>query len=245
VERRNFVWVPRDDPSDFGLSPAWGLYGQLTRHLRPGMVRVACTAGGDDWVRAVSFIDDASGEITLVTVNATGEDQRFTLRCGGLAASLVQPGRSVASWRFTPERGGVALHVTDGPDRAPFPEGWDVAAEDVRLNGERVAGAEQRLSCVVRNAGGGPVPPSASLMVNFTLDGDMPIARAFVPLPPLKPGETFEAFANVPFGMPYESRVAWRAEKGHHQIFARVCVGNVRPNPCSRNIVVAREFDFK
>ena len=105
-------------------------------------------------------------------------------------------------------------------------------------------GVDLPLACRVRNVGDAPVPPDAVLRADFTLDGDLPIALAHVPLPPIAPGEAFVARANVPMGMPYESRVAWRAEAGRHQIFVRVGVGNApEPRP-PRRAVFAREFEI-
>ena len=45
-------------------------------------------------------------------------------------------------------------------------------------------------------------------------------------------------------GMPYESRVAWRAEVGRHQIFVRVGVGNAPETRPPRRAVFAREFEI-
>ena len=240
---RNFVVVPRDDPSDFSLSPGWGLYGQLARHLRPGMVRVGCTGGSDAWLRAVAFRDPATGEVALATVNATDAEQPFSLRCGRLGARLSQPPRSVATWRFVPEEDGPALAVPPEPEPAP-PHGWEIAAEEILPGGPLREGADLPLACRVRNVGDAPVPPDAVLRADFTLDGDLPVALAHVPLPPLAPGEAFVARANVPTGMPYENRVAWRAEAGRHQIFVRVGVGNApEPRP-PRRAVFAREFEI-
>ena len=95
-----------------------------------------------------------------------------------------------------------------------------------------------------RNAGDAPVPTDATLRVDFKLDGDLPVALAFVPLPPLAPGETFEARANVPVGMPYHDRPTWIAEAGHHQVFAMFAVGNVPDGHPGADGVLAREFDF-
>jgi hypothetical protein len=245
--RRNFLYVPRDDASDFRRSPAWGLFGQFTRHLRPGMVRIDCTGGDDGWVRAVAFRDDATGEIAVVTVNATDSAQAFTLRCGGAEAPTEQPARSVASWRFTPGPlcASGTYPVADVPaPAARLDPAWDIAVEDVRLNGPARAGADLPLSCVVRNVGDAPVPPEATIRVEFHLDGDLPIARAIRSLPALAPGETADIAANIPLGQPYHFRTAWRAEKGHHQIFARASVGNVRAERNTHNNVFAREFDF-
>ena len=263
-DARNFLVVPRDDPSSFELSPAWGLYGQFTRHLRPGMVRVACTGGSDGWLRAVAFRDPATGEIAVVTVNATRREQAFALRCGGAAARLAQAARSVASWRFVPgalcraarlavppeaDAAAPALPWDLGGSEAPAAAAatgasWRLAVDDIRLGGPAVAGAELPLSCVVRNAGDAPVPPDATLRVDFKLDGDLPVALAILPLPPLAPGEAFEVRANVPVGLPYHDRPTWIAEAGHHQIFAMFATGNVRAGHPGADGVFAREFDF-
>ena len=80
---------------------------------------------------------------------------------------------------------------------------------------------------------------SASLM--FVISGSI-VLSVRVELDPT--GAAFVARANVPMGMPYESRVAWRAEAGRHQIFVRVGVGNApEPRP-PRRAVFAREFEI-
>lgn len=245
MERRNFLYNLRKEPNQLFRSPAYGIYGTFSRYLKPGMVRIDSTYGRPDWVTSVAFQQPGTQEIAVICVNQTDSAQPVTLRCGGGEASFTQPAGSVCAYRFTPGSlcESAVCEVTESPViRQPA---WDIAVVDIRLNGPEKAGAALPLSAIVQNVGELPTPEGAVIRVDFSEDGDCPIARSFVPLPVLQSGETYECVSTVPMGMPYFDRVAWTAEKGHHQIFARAEVGNVFPETWVQNNVLAREYDFE
>ena len=245
--RLNFLYNLREEPDALFKGASYGIYGQFTRYLKRDMVRVDSTYGHKKWLTGVAFKDPKDGHIALVVVNQTQENQPLTIRCGGGEATLSQPAMSVATYCFTPERVcGAATCKVDEVACVDFPEPptWDIAVEAIHLNGAEKAGEDLLLSAVVRNVGHAPTPAQATLYVQFSEDGDNLIARAHVPMPVLQPGETFEAVSNVPFGMPYCYKVAWTAEAGHHQIFARATVGNAPVERWIHNNVWAEEYDF-
>ena len=247
-KRGNFFTTLRKDPKALNRGPGYGLYGQFTKYLKRGMVRVDSSYGDPNWITTVAFKDEKDGHIAVVVVNETDSEQSFNLRCGGAEAALTQPAMTVATYWFTPGdlSNSASCAVSDVKTREPeHVPAWDIAVTDIHLNGEAKAGNELLLSAVVTNVGDLPTPPRATIFVQFSEDGDNFIARSHVPLPVLQPGESFEAFSNVPFGMPYCYRVEWKAEAGHHQIFARASVGNAEVEHWKHNNVLAKEYDFE
>ena len=246
--RGNFFTTLRSDPKALNRGPGYGLYGQFTKYLRRGMVRVDSSYGDRSWITTVAFKDENDGHIAVAVVNQTNSEQSFNLRCGGAEAALTQPAMTVATYLFTPGDicASAVCAVSDIKTREPehIPS-WDITVTDIRLNGDAKAGNELLLSAVVTNVGELPTPERATINVQFSEDGDNLIARSHVPLPVLKPGESFEAVSNIPYGMPYCYRVAWTAEAGHHQIFARATVGNAEAEHWTHNNVFAKEFDFE
>lgn len=244
MSRRNFLYNLREEPDALFRGPSYGIYGTFTRFIHPGMVRVHSTYGAGDWVTGVAFKDETSGKIVLITVNRTESAQPVTVRCGGGAASFTQSAMSVAAVEFIP---GDVCNAAKWPVTAlpvqPVPA-WDITVEDICLNGPEKAGEDLLLSAIVRNVGDLPTPKGATVRVEFSVDGDCQVGRAYVPMPVLQPGECFEAVSNVPFGMPYFYRVAWHAESGRHQIFARAVVGNAPQEKWTHNNVLAKEYVF-
>lgn len=245
MERRNFLYNLRNDPEALFRAPSYGVYGSFTKYLRPGMVRADSTYGAKDWLTGVAFKDPTDGHIAMVVVNQTDIAQPLTIRCGGGSADFEQPAKSVAAYVFTPDAVCAAevCPVVELPVvKVPA---WDIAVEEIRLNGPEKAGEDLLLSAVVRNVGDLPTPERASIHVEFSVDGDCQVACANVSLPVLQPGACFEAVSNRPFGMPYFYRVAWRAEQGRHQIFARAVVGNAEAEDWIQNNVLAKEYYFE
>ena len=246
--RDNFFTTLRKDPKALTKNASFGIYGQFTKYFQRDMVRVDSSYGDRAWVTTVAFQDQKDGHIAVVVLNETDDEQSFVLRCGGAEASLSQPAKTAATYCFTPGELAASQCVavcdvkTRTEEHVPT---WDIAVTDVCLNGEAKAGNELLLSAVVTNVGDAPTPPRGTIYVQFSEDGDNLIARSYVPLPVLQPGESFEAVSNVPFGMPYYYRVAWTAEAGHHQIFARATVGNAEAEHWTHNNVLAKEFTFE
>ncbi len=248
VDRQNFLYNLLKDPDALHRGAAYGIYGQFTKYIKRGMVRVDSSYGDPKWLTTVAFMDPETEETVVVVVNQTQEDQSFVLRCGGAEAELKQPAMTVATYCYTPgdiaKAAACAIEdvATRTPEHVPT---WDIEVTEIHLNGEAKAGNDLLLSAVVKNVGERPTPEQATIFVQFSEDGDCLIARSHVPMPVLQPGDTFEAVSNVPFGMPYHYRVAWKAEKGHHQIFARATVGNAPVELWQHNNVIAKEYDFE
>lgn len=241
--RHNFLYNLRKEPNTLLKGASYGIYGIFSKYLTPGMVRVNSTYGAADRVTTVAFRDPADGHIALIAVNQTNDEQRFTLRCGNGEAEVSQPAMSIAAYLFTPD--GITALPCAVPAEAPVKRDcWDLTVEEIRLNGPEKAGADLLLSAIVRNVGTQPTP-AGNVHVQFSEDGDNDIARSYVPMPSLQPGECFEAVSNVPFGQPYVYRVAWKAEQGRHQIFARVNLGGVEPEQWTHNNIIAREYFFE
>ena len=243
--RRNFIYNLKEDADAWFKAPSFGIYGMFSKYLRPGMVRIDSTYGSTDWVSSVAFMDEADGRIVVIGVNQTDKEQQMIIRCGGGEALVSQAPKSVSAYEFIPgdiclaqECSVVQLPVKKDPD-------WDITVTDICLNGPMKAGADLRLSAIVKNVGDLPTPEGATVRVQFSLDGDCNIAAANVILPVLAPGESMEAISNVPYGMPYYYRVAWHAEAGRHQIFARAAVGNTYEEKWTHNNVFAKEFIFE
>ncbi len=244
-ERRNFLYNLREDPNALFKAPSFGVYGIFSRYLRPGMVCIDSTYGDKQWLTSVAFQDPADGHIVVIAVNQTEKAQDVTIRCGGAEASFVQTGRSVAAYLFTP--GELCMAEACPVNEVPRQKepAWDITVSDILLNGPAKAQEDLLLSAIVRNVGDAPTPEGATVYATFGLDGDCIVAVAAECLPVLQPGECFEAVSNVPFGMPYFYRVAWHAEEGRHQIFARAVVGNTYAEKWIHNNVLAKEFIFE
>ena len=245
MERRNHLYNLRNDPHALFRAPSFGIYGTFSKFLQPGMVRVESTYGAKDWLTGVAFKDPKDGHIAMIVVNQTESAQPLTIRCGSGSADFEQPAKSITAYVFTPDEICAAepCPVVELPVvKAPA---WDIAMEDIHLNGPAKAEADLLLSAIVRNVGDIPTPENATIRVEFNVDGDNLVACSNVCLPVLQPGECFEAVSNRPFGMPYVYRVAWHAEQGRHQIFARAVVGNADAEKWLHNNIWAKEFYFE
>ncbi|MGI6315566.1 MAG: glycoside hydrolase family 30 beta sandwich domain-containing protein [Christensenellales bacterium] len=217
--QRTFIWNLRDDPDTWSTSPAWGLYGQFTKFLRRGARRVDCTPGCRKWVKAIAWQEE-SGRIAVTVVNENPDAQVFTLRCGSLEAALELPAETIETYRFLPQ--GDYLPLKAAPEKQlPDDPAWDITPVSLTWEGELKAGEKLLFSCRVKNVGALPTPPRATLLVQFSLDGDEPIARATGLCPVLQPGEETEVTANVPYG----TDIRWTATPGWHNLFARPRMG--------------------
>ena len=208
------------NPDQWKLTPMYGMYGQFTRFLRRGMVRVDCTPGCRQWIMAVAFLNVSTGEVTVVAGNQADSSQSFTLRCGGLQAALTLPPQTLETYQFLPE--GEPIPITAAPSkRIPTLLDWDLEPREITWEGDLRAGEKLLLSCRVANVGQRPTPERGSLVVQFSLDGDDMIARAAYDCPVLQPGEAVTVTANIPYG----KDIRWTATAGWHTLLARVTMG--------------------
>lgn len=223
--RKTFIFNLLDAPDRWFKSPSYYIYGQFTKYLHRGMVRVDSTAGDASWVTNAAFIDPTTGDIACVLVNQTASAQPLTLRIGSYEAPMTLPAMSVATCQTTVLQGD-AFAVADAPVLSVTPTpAFDLEPQAITWEGTLAAGNELLLSCRVKNIGNLPTRKDATLMVQFSLDGDCNIARGTICAPSLAPGEDITVTANVPYG----KKRTWTAEGGWHNIFAFVSIGNCFP----------------
>lgn len=221
---RTAIYNLLDEPDTWFKTHGYYLYGQFTKYLKRGMVRVDCTCGDQSWVTAAAFRDPETKEIVCVLVNQTALEQSLVLRCAGFEAPLTLPAMSVATCLLTAE--GEPFSVSDADQRAVFSEpAFDLEPKEIFMEGNVNAGSEILFSCRVRNVGNLPTRENATVMVQFSLDGDCHIARGTITAPAIAPGEDIIVKANVPCG----KKRTWTAEAGWHNIFAFVSIGNCLP----------------
>ena len=228
-ERRNPICCLMDHPERWTRTRGYYLYGQITKYLRRGMVRIDSTEGDRRWVTSAAFRDPATGFLACLLVNQTDEPQRLRLRCAGFEAPVELPAQSVATCLWDGVE-GAPFAVADAPAPAfPHEPAYDLEPQEILFGGELRAGEEILLSCRVKNVGDAPTADRASLSVRFSLDGDCHIARAIACIPSLAPGEEITVSANVPF----QNKRTWTAEAGWHTFFAFAELGNC---PAERNM---------
>ena len=241
--RLTFIYNLLEDPDKWFKAPSYGLYGQFTKFIKRGAVRVDCTGGDKSWITAVAFMED-SGKITVATVNQTDAAQALTLRIGGAESKITQQAQSVATYEVIPGdlAYGERLRVEDCPRLClPPPDAFDLEPVEILLSGELKAGAEITFSCRVRNSGNLPTPHNATLKVQFSVDGDFDVARGTVCIPTILPGEEITVYSNVPYG----KKITWTAEAGYHILFAVVEIGNCFPEQNTDNNRLGMEVFFK
>ena len=227
-KRQTFIYNQLNQPDKWFKTPAYGMYAQFTKYIKRDMKRVDSTGGNKDWLTSVAFTDD-NGEIALVSVNQTDEEQHFTLRIGGAEADLTQPANSVATYQIL--QSDLCLSESCSVDSFPqevitAPDAFDLEPIEILLDGELSTGNEIKLSCRVLNSGSLPTPHNATLMVEFSIDGvDEYIGRSTTCIPPIKPNDSIVVECNVPI----RGKRTWTAEQGYHTLFAQVTIGNTFP----------------
>lgn len=220
---------------------AYYLYGQITKYLHRGMLRIDCSQGHPEWVTAAAFCDPKTRATTVLLVNQTDAPQSLRLRCADYEAPLTLPPQAVASCLLDPAQ-GAPFPISAAP-MPVFPEEpcFDLEPQEILLQAPPIAGTEISLACRVRNVGSAATPAHASLAVQFSLDGDCNIARAFVSIPALAPGEEVTVAANVPHGR----KCTWTAEPGYHTLFAFVMLGHCPAERNWDNNRLGQEFFFR
>lgn len=238
---RSAICTLMDRPERWTRTRGYYLYGQITKFLRRGMVRVDSTAGDPSWVTSAAFRDPATGFLACVLVNRTDAPQRLRLRCAGSEAPLELPPQSVATCLLD-GAGGAPFAVGDAPALVvPKEPCYDLEPQEILFGGELREGGEILLSCRVKNVGDAPTGPNATLSVQFQLDGDCGIARALACIPALEPGAETIATANVPYGR----KRTWTAEAGWHTVFAHVALGNWTPERNTDNNRLGVEIEVR
>lgn len=242
AEELGILYHLKEEPDRWFYTPGYGLYGQFTKFLRPGMVRVESTAGHKQWVTSVAFRDPGDGHIALFLVNQTDTAQPVTLLCGSQQMDFLVPALSVTTAVFQPDLAPLPANLKGAFSSPVFEEAphWDIRPADILLDGEALEGSPILPGCRVENCGTLPTPPNASLFVQFFLDGDCKIARAICACPPLQPGESVTVWANVPYG----NDICWKAEGGYHTLLAYAELGGCEPETDTTNNRLGTEFYF-
>ena len=186
------------------------------------------------------------GRIAVVTVNQTGTDQSFVLRCGAKALDCAVPAMSVATFEFLPDADMLGTLPAEPPvkqfSQQPV---WDLSVEDLRFEGKAEAGEELRFFVTIQNAGNAPTLPNTTATIDVLLDGDLRIGHIYATIPVLKPGETLCLQTNAPV---YDvsgtgCKRSWTATAGWHTFMALMYVGNCfTPEENEYNNRCCREF---
>jgi len=90
------------DPDDVGFirTPELFLFGQFSKFIRPGAVRIASGAGTPDSLTTVAF-QNRDGKVALVAVNSSAFDQQITIGYRGYQTTGSVPVGSVATFVWT------------------------------------------------------------------------------------------------------------------------------------------------
>lgn len=241
-ERRNFVYSHRDHPDDWGKGSSWGLYGQFTKFICRGSVRVDSTYGHKKWVTAVAF-QDSGGEICVIVVNQTVEEQQFRLRLGRGEVDCKLPANSIGTYLLAPgPLSTTTMALAAKAQEKHFSElpTFDLEVVEVLIARPANAGEEVTLEARIHNVGDAPTPSAGTLYVSFFLDGDYRIGRSVTVPGVIPPGGDIVVAANIPFG----KKATWTAESGYHVITAWVEIGNTTRERNMNNNVKSREFCF-
>ena len=230
--RRGAVYCMVDDPDEWHTSAAYGLFGIFGRYVRRGMRAVGSKYGHRRWITQAAFADGA-GNIVSVLVNQTQEAQRCVVRTGNLERPLTLPPMSVSACVIeAEERGGTDLPTPAAPDKMiAEPPRFDMTPARLWIETPPVAGQEARFCVELTNVGNAPTPLNMTAAVDFLLDGDFRIGRAYGTIPPLAPGESHILRANTPLPDAAGTGVktTWTAVGGVHTLMALLNVGNCWP----------------
>ena len=230
--RKGAVYCMVDNPDEWHISAAYALFGVFSRFVRRGMRVVSSKYGHRRWITQASFADE-TGNIVSILVNQTREPQRCILRTGCLEGALTVPPMSVSACVIgSKERGSVDLATPAAPEKIiAEPPRFDMAPVRLRSETPLAAGQEARLCVELKNVGEAPTPVNMTAAVDFLLDGDFRIGRAYGTIPPLAPGESHVLHANTPLPDAAGTgiKTTWTAVSGIHTLMALLNVGNCFP----------------
>lgn len=221
-----------DKPDEWRTSASYGLFGIFSKFIRRGMRLTRAKYGHRKWLTQAAFVDEA-GDITSIIVNQTAAPQTCTIRVNGRGQTLTLPALSVSACLIrADEYQGDGQPQAAAPEKR-FPEEPAFDMEPVRLFTQTPvrAGEETRFLVELRNVGSAVTPENLTAAVDFLLDGDFRVGRAYGTIKPLKPGESVVLAANTP--LPDASgtgvKTTWTAIGGSHDFMALLNVGNCFP----------------
>ncbi|MGI6672552.1 MAG: glycoside hydrolase family 30 beta sandwich domain-containing protein [Christensenellales bacterium] len=221
-----------DNPDDWRISASYGLLGIFSKFIKRGMQLALSKYGHSKWLSQAAFVDE-NGDVVSIIVNQTNEAQQCNVRIGNKGQYLIVPPMSVNACViaateyssedkldiYVPEK---QIHETPVFDMEP-----------VRMYPDEppVAGKEVRFKVELKNAGNAATPENMTASVDFLLDGDFRIGRAYGTIKPLQPGESVILSANTP--LPDLSgtgvKTTWTAVRGEHDFMALLNIGNCYP----------------
>ncbi|MBQ4227868.1 MAG: hypothetical protein II697_06645, partial [Clostridia bacterium] len=219
-------------PDDVRTSASYGLFGIFGRFVRRDMRFCPSKYGHKKWLTHAAFAD-ASGSITSILINQTDRAQSCTLRVGNKAQRLLIPALSVCACTIDPgEYDAKEAPLICAPEKQ-FTEkpAFDLAPTRLFFESAPAAGREARFCVELKNVGTAPTPENLTAAVDFLLDGDFRVARAYATIRPLQPGQSVTLKANTP--LPDVSgtgvKTTWTAVQGTHDFMALLNTGNCFP----------------
>ena len=230
--KQGVIYCMVDQPDDWRISQSYGIFGAFSRFVRRDMRLVDSKLGHRKWLTQAAF-SDADGNLVSVIVNQTAEAKTCALRVGNLQQRVVVPGMAVCACLISAdEYASVDRFDVVAPEkRVAEPPRFDLEPVRMDFAGPARAGEEVRFRVELRNVGDAPTPPNLTAAVDFLMDGDFRIGRAYGTLSPLQPGESAVLSANTP--LPDASgtgvKTTWTAVRGVHDFMALLNVGNCYP----------------
>ncbi len=230
--RKGVIYNMVNAPDDWRISSSYGLFGIFSKFVRRGMRLCDSKYGHAKWLTQAAFTDDA-GNITSVLVNQTNSEQQCTMRVGSYARKVCIPAMSVCSCvidraEYFSEEDLAARAPEKRMEEAPV---FDMEPVRLFFDVAARAGMETRFCVELKNVGNATTPENMTAAVDFLLDGDFRVGRAYGTIKPLKPGESVILKANTP--LPDVSgtgvKTTWTAVKGVHDFMALLNIGNCWP----------------
>lgn len=242
LQQRTSIYTYRDEPGKWDFAPGYGNYAQFTKYIKRGMKRIDSTFGDRRWVSTVSFLAEETKEIVTVVVNENLKEQEFCLKVGGKEVVCTIPAKTIATYCYNwdEEMQQEALVVPEEQDFGLEElKEWDMAVEEIVVEGTLVEGEAISFGCKIRNVGNMPTPRYANLRATFYLDGITDMIAIAMDNCELAPSESKVVKANIPVN----KDIVWYAEKGYHDILVFLRIGgDIAPERNKANNCMGKEI---
>lgn len=230
--RQGIIYSMVDNPDDWRISASYGLFGAFTKYIRRGMRLADSKYGHAKWLTQVAFSDDL-GNIVSVIVNQTAKEHYCTVRVGSYEQRICVPAMAVSACVIDAEEYNANVDLKAvAPEKEVYEAPvFDMEPVSMFIDESAVSNTEVRFKVELKNVGNASTPENMTAAVDFLLDGDFRIGRAYGTIKPLAPGESVVLSANTP--LPDVSgtgvKTTWTAVKGIHDFMALLNVGNCYP----------------
>lgn len=230
--RQGIIYSMINDPDDWRISASYGLFGMFSKYIKRGMCQAGSKYGHAKWLTQVAFSDD-EGNIVSVIVNQTAASQYCTIRVGSREQLICVPAMAVSACVIAADEYASDEDLTSTAPEKQITEApaFDMEPVNMYFDEPAAAASEVRFKVELKNVGNADTPENMTAAVDFLLDGDFRIGRAYATIKPLKPGESVVLSANTP--LPDVSgtgvKTTWTAVKGVHDFMALLNVGNCYP----------------